>query len=545
MPELSNASTYAAAVEVRLRILVVDDDEVDRMSLRRALRQANIAAELQEAEDYSAALLALNDQTYDCIFVDYRLPDKNGMALVQDLRAAGVETPLVILTGQGDDQTAVELMKAGASDYLSKDRLSAKTLAQILHNAMRLHRAEVEAARATQRLRESEERYRFVLEGANDGIWDWDIDRDQIYFNERLFRIVGLSRDDMRESEGGGCFSFGEFCDLVYSEDRDRFKQAVDAHLKRRTPFDIELQLLRRTSRRRRYCIVRAKAQRTPTGRPTRMAGVVIDITERKRAEEHLAKQNELLRRTIDERDQIASQREDFVSRLTHDLRTPLVAADRMLTLIRSGTFGSISDALDQAVDVMISSNQNLLSMVNTLLEVYRYEAGRKTLTFSPFNLSALIREVVGELDSLAAEKQIALCLEGVSHGPSGPEDEASDDLLSRVMVRGDRLEVRRVIVNLIGNAIKFTDQGRVTVHLQAQDAQGITLQVEDTGSGIALEDQELIFDRFRQSRDRRGGSGLGLYLSRRIVEEHGGTITVTSAPSEGSRFTITLPKNL
>ncbi|MGB3613744.1 MAG: response regulator, partial [Elainellaceae cyanobacterium] len=389
-------------MEEQLKILVVDDDEVDRMTLRRALRQANIVSDLREAEDCATALVALDKASYDCIFVDYRLPDKDGMALVQNLRADGIETPLVILTGQGDDQVAVELIKAGASDYLSKDRLSAKTLSQVLNNVIRLHRAEVEASSANRRLRESEERYRFVLEGANDGIWDWDLNRGRIYFNERLFQIVGLSRDDFGET-------FEEFCDLVCPDDRDRFRQSITAHLERNEPFDIELQLQRRPSYDHRYCIVRAKAQRDQQGHPIRMAGVVIDITERKRAEERLARQNDLLRRTIEERDQIASQREDFVSRLTHDLRTPLVAADRMLQLINSGAFGSVSEALRQALDVMIISNQNLLSMVNTMLEVYRYEAGRKTLAFSSFNVAALVNEVIKELASLASEKQLAL----------------------------------------------------------------------------------------------------------------------------------------
>ncbi|MEB3360098.1 MAG: ATP-binding protein [Synechococcales bacterium] len=526
-----------------LTILVVDDDEVDRMTVRRSFRQANLTIDLSEASDYANAIAILQQQTFDCIFIDYRLPDKDGLALVQDLRNAGVQTPLVILTGQADDQTAVELMKAGASDYLSKDRLSPKALSKCLHNVIRIHRAEMDAALANQRLRESEERYRFVLEGSNDGIWDWDLLRNKIYFNDRLFQIAGLGQDEFSTA------TFEDFLHFVHPDERLRFESAVAAHLDYSAPFDLEVRL-QRSSGDERYCIVRAKAQRDIQGRPFRMAGVVIDITERRRAEEKLAVQNELLRQTIEERDQIASQREDFVSRLTHDLRTPLVAADRMLTLLRDDTFGPLSSQVHEVLEVMSGSNQNLLQMVNTLLEVYRYEAGRKSLTFAPFNILTLVREVIRELAPLAAEKQIDLGLE--LNAPFGPSTE-------KIEVSGDRIELRRVIVNLVGNAIKFTDQGSVTVRLREEQrsptadplatapeteaiAHWLAIDVEDTGPGLSPSDQQLIFDRFRQTKDRRSGSGLGLYLSRRIVDEHHGTIGVQSQPGNGSTFTVQLP---
>ena len=131
------------------------------------------------------------------------------------------------------------------------------------------------------------------------------------------------------------------------------------------------------------------------------------------------------LKHSVDERDQIARQREDFVSRLTHDLRTPLVAADRMLTLFQQGALGELAPSMDEAVTIMIRSNQNLLTMVNMLLEVYRYEAGRKTLAFAPVNLAELIQEVVQELSPIAQDKGLKLELEkseardgeGRSHG--------------------------------------------------------------------------------------------------------------------------------
>lgn len=240
------------------------------------------------------------------------------------------------------------------------------------------------------------------------------------------------------------------------------------------------------------------------------------------------------LKHSVDERDQIARQREDFVSRLTHDLRTPLVAADRMLVLLQQEALGELTPAMQEAISTMIRSNQNLLIMVNTLLEVYRYEAGRKRLTFSPVNLSELVEEVVGELSPLAIDKGLELIVDHANQG----------DGKSGISVMGDRLELRRVITNLIGNAIKFTDKGFVKVRLAevASPYPTAILAVEDSGPGIPAEEQPNLFESFMQGSHRRGGSGLGLHLSRRIAEAHNGTIEVKSKVGEGSTFTVKIP---
>ncbi|MGJ3249425.1 MAG: ATP-binding protein [Elainellaceae cyanobacterium] len=515
-----------------IRILVVDDDEVDRLVIGRALKKAGISIKLTEACDYSAAIAILEQESFDCIFIDYRLPDKDGLALVQDLRGAGIDTPLVILTGQADDQIAVELIKAGASDYLSKDRISSRSLSRRLQNVIRIHQANVEATVANQKLRETEERFRFVLEGANDGIWDWTINTGEIYWNDRLLDILGFRRSQIDAT-------FKTFCELVHPDDRQQFQDAIDAHLNHNKPFDMELRF-RDSSGADRYCIVRGKAQRNIHGCPTRMAGVVVDITERKRAEEELAAQNELLKRTIQDRDAIAKQREDFVSRLTHDLRTPLIAADRMFQLIQDGMFGDISPSLQQAMATMVKNNKDLLQMVNNLLEVYRHEAGRKELTLSPFDIQSLLQEVVDELNPLACEKGLTLKLH------VEPDSDAFQSFV------GDRLELRRVLTNLVGNAIKFTQQGTINIrmaeftpspHCDLSDHQSwVEIDVQDTGPGISSHEQQEIFKRFRQGRERRSGSGLGLHLSRIIVEEHQGSIEVNSDSDEGSVFTVRLP---
>jgi signal transduction histidine kinase len=259
-------------------------------------------------------------------------------------------------------------------------------------------------------------------------------------------------------------------------------------------------------------------------------------------AEELLARVRSLLRlkHGLDERDRIARQREDFVSRLTHDLRTPLVAADRMLNLFLDGAFGEIPSTMQEAISILTRSNRTLLEMVNTLLQVYRYEAGRQTLHFQTVELQGLIQEVIQELSPLAAEKGLSLRADLADDTPP---------------VQGDRLELRRVVTNLIGNAVKFTDQGWVDIRLSTlytlaenlpkgtkQPTTWVMIEVQDTGSGIPLEEQTMLFERFQQGGHRRLGSGLGLHLSRQIVEAHQGTIEVKSELQKGSCFIVRFP---
>jgi signal transduction histidine kinase len=226
------------------------------------------------------------------------------------------------------------------------------------------------------------------------------------------------------------------------------------------------------------------------------------------------------LKRTID-------QRESFVSCLTHDLRTPLVAANRMLTLMQQKAFGDITGEMNEAIANIISSNQNLLQMLNSLLEVHHYEVGQKILSFITFDIKELILEVIRELQPLAREKNLEL----------------KSNLLEEIeTIKGDRLELRRVLTNLISNAIKFTDKGFVQVNLQQENKQ-ILIQVQDTGMGIPPEEQKTIFERYHQGKHRRSGKGLGLYLCQQIIDAHYGKITFQSQLGKGTTFSLSLPQ--
>lgn len=232
------------------------------------------------------------------------------------------------------------------------------------------------------------------------------------------------------------------------------------------------------------------------------------------------------LKRSIDAHRHMVQQRDDFVARLTHDLRTPLVAANRVLDLCLQGTFGHIDDEAQTALANIVTNNSNLLKMANTLLEVYRHDAGQKSLAISNVSLKHLGSQVVTELDPLANEKDLKLTLE------------ADSDYI----VKGDQIELRRLVTNLVGNAIKFTDAGHITVRLHSIDDKTVCLDIEDTGSGISEEDQRQIFEWFRQGDHMRAGSGLGLHLAQRIAQLHRGEILLQSELGKGSTFSLKLP---
>ncbi len=233
----------------------------------------------------------------------------------------------------------------------------------------------------------------------------------------------------------------------------------------------------------------------------------------------------------VDDRVSVDKQREDFIATLVHDLKTPLIGADRALELIINGTLGDIDDSQSEVLQMLKRSNQGLLRMVQNLIEVYRYDFRKPDLAFELVSLFDLAGECARELMALAEQRNIAL---HVNLAPSQGE------------VQVDALAIRRVILNLMDNAIKFTTSGGTIKVWGEETPNQITLCVKDTGIGIAHDELDKVFDRFWRSDRGKGqavGTGLGLYLCKQIIDAHRGEITVTSTEGEGTTFSIMLPR--
>jgi PAS domain S-box-containing protein len=281
-------------MEETLKILLVHRDTASRLLVCQTLDAAGIKVKVIEAETCAAAIALLQEQqTIDSVLLDHQLPDGDSLFLMRQAKQLGITAPMIVFTEQEDEQIAAALMQAGAADYLPKSKLAPVALMWSLSNAVRVERAERQAADATRRMQESEERYRLVLEGSHDGIWDWDLCRNEVFCNDRLLEILGLDRDAIGTA-------YEAFYQLIHPDDQQRVLAAITAHLKHGTRFDVEFRLRHRSGDYR-YCTAQGKAQHDEHQMLLRMSGIVSDVTARKRAEDEVAQLNRDLERRVTE----------------------------------------------------------------------------------------------------------------------------------------------------------------------------------------------------------------------------------------------------
>ncbi len=391
-------------------------------------------------------------------------------------------------------------------------------------------------------LRENESRFRLFVQATNDAVWDWDLLTNLFWWNEGVTTLFGYDRDDVGPDATW-------WTEHIHPEDQESVASGIYKQIDGNGKSWSAEYRFRRKDGSYAYILDRGYIIRDDGGKPLRIIGAKMDVSERKRAQEEITKLNESLEQRVAERTaQLAAVNEtlaqrnrevermtrlksQFLASMSHELRTPLNAIIGFADLLQDGTSGAINEKQSKFVKHVQQAGRHLLDLINDILDLSKIEAGQLTLQPENFSPEGALPEVLSVIKPLAMKKHI----------------EVRTALESGLTLYADRVRFKQIIYNLLSNAIKFTpERGQVNVESVKIDEQ-VRFSVTDTGIGIRPEDQEAIFEEFRQvgltTKGVTEGTGLGLAICKRLVEQQGGTIRVESEIGKGSRFSFTLPE--
>jgi PAS domain S-box-containing protein len=403
-------------------------------------------------------------------------------------------------------------------------------------------------AQAEQALRESEATLRAVVWASELGAWTWDVADERIRYSDQYRAQLGLSETEFPDR-------YSSWASRVHPDDLPAALEVIDAAMQSdRELFETEFRMQHRNGSWR-YLVSRAHVQRDSTGRPVRLVGGHIDVTEFREAQESLRRHRDELELLIAERTKELQAAKDaaesanrakseFLANMSHELRTPMHA---ILSFSRLGRDRARADAALQAdaklgayFERISASGQRLLTVVNDLLDLSKLEAGRMRYDFGSHDLREIADGAVIELSALARDKDVSLEVDAGFR----PEP-----------VWCDALRIGQVVRNLVGNAIKFTPPGRRIVisvaTMAGPGADGLQTEVtrmvvRDEGVGIPEAELDLVFDKFVQSSSTKngaGGTGLGLAICREIVTQHRGRIWAEPNPGGGTAIVVELQR--
>jgi len=368
--------------------------------------------------------------------------------------------------------------------------------------------------------RGAEEMFRLAIEGSNDGIFEWTLDKETAYYSTQFWAMLGHERDRFPQT-------MQAFRDILHPEDRERVLSHLERYLSGELPDYLIIFRMRHKSGRWVWINARGKALYDDKGRPYRMVGAHTDISHIKAYEEKLQKAKETAEKA-------SRAKTDFLAHMSHEIRTPLTAISGIAEIFEKYQ-GNLDPKQQQLVRTLNSSTQSLKELVSDILDFSKIESGELELEESPFSLQNLFEQVISIVSVKAHEK--------------GIDFRFDYDDVRRQRILGDRARLRQVLINLVGNAVKFTDKGSVEITATRTLKNGepyLRIDVRDTGIGIDSKHFDMIFERFKQADSsvsrKYGGTGLGLPISQRLARLMGGNITVESALGKGSTFTLMLP---
>jgi len=502
------------------KIVVVDDEELITSNLKILLSIEGFN-DVHYFNEPKKALEFLKNEQPDLIISDFLMPEMNGLEFLSEANKLYPEVSKILLTAYADKENAIKAInEIGLYRYIEKpwdnddlimvlkNGIERSHLLQELRSKIdELEVAKKELENYSQNLEElvKEKTADIFLKNAQlngiitycaDGIIIINEKGELLQTNPAFEHLTGTSENNLlyKSIEHFIQSKNKKFADDINSENSELFLRDYSViNLLSEKPIPVEISLAKISSE----------------NEDKKYVGVVRDVTEQKKSD---------------------ALRNDFIATLTHDLRTPLLAAIQTLNYFLDGTLGEVTEKQKLLLETMLKSNGDLLGLVNALLEVYKYDAKKLVLCKTEFLLKDLTNQIYQELKPLTEKKNQKFSI-------IWEPDE-------NLVINADRHEIRRVICNLCGNAINYTEKGgeiEITIH---EKGGNLIFSVSDNGNGIPKEDIPNLFERFSQgtSKKRSTGTGLGLYLSRQIIEAHNGKIWVDSKVNKGSEFSFLLP---
>ncbi|MDH3360512.1 MAG: ATP-binding protein, partial [Desulfobulbaceae bacterium] len=356
------------------------------------------------------------------------------------------------------------------------------------------------------------ERSRLAQKFAHIGMWDWTISSGDLYWSERIAPLFGYSSGALETS-------YANFVEAIHPDDRERVTNAVNACVEKDEKYDIEHRVIWPDGTVR-WLLERGDVIRDIKGNPTRMLGVVQDITSRKELEQGIISAKE-------EAEQAAQAKSTFLANMSHEIRTPMNAVVGLTDVVLET---QLTPEQREHLTTVRSSANALLTLINDILDISKLESGKLTLETTMFHLPRTMKDILQTFRITAREKALELNLR------------IQPDLFHCLL--GDPSRLRQIMINLVGNSIKFTTKGSITVAVELEEEGVYHFSVSDTGIGMSPEQIKTIFDPFTQADQSTarlyGGTGLGTTISKQLVELMGGEIWAESSLDHGSTFHFT-----